>query len=151
MNGFLRGALWPVLSVIALVPALAGCGGGGGGNGSNSPGASAPTAVVQALDARGGPYAVACSNIVQDFSRLAAGEDVTSYWEGLPDNGRPRYVTDLLADPANTLIATVTAPQEIAAGLRRRCEEQVADAIAPLNAFFARVSCRRVRRRRMRN
>ena len=112
MNGFLRGALWPVLSVIALVPALAGCGGGGGGNGSNSPGASAPTAVVQALDARGGPYAVACSNIVQDFSRLAAGEDVTSYWEGLPDNGRPRYVTDLLADPANTLIATVTAPQD---------------------------------------
>ena len=28
------------------------------------------------------------------------------------DSGLPRYVTDLLADPGNTLIATVTAPQD---------------------------------------
>jgi predicted dienelactone hydrolase len=103
MNAFLRGSLLVALSGIAL----AGCRGGGGDN-SSSP----LTTVVQPLDARGGPYAVACSNIVQDFSRVAAGEDVTSYWDGLPDNGRPRYVTDLLADPANTLIATVTAPQD---------------------------------------
>ena len=106
MKGFLRGAVLAALSGIAL----AGCGGGGDDN--NSPDASAPTAVVQPLDARGGPYAVACSNVVQDFGRVGAGEDVTSYWEGLPDNGRPRYVTDLLADPNNTLIATVTAPQD---------------------------------------
>jgi len=44
---------------------------------------------------------------------VGAGEDVTSYWEGMPDiDGRPRYATDLLADPDNTLIATVTAPQD---------------------------------------
>src|SRR5512143_4379866 len=102
MNGFLRGTLLAALSGIAL--ALAGCGGSSGGN---PPGAPAPTVVVQPLPLPG-PYAVACSNVVQDFSRLGAGEDVTSYWEGMPsDNGTARYVTDLLADPGNTLIATV--------------------------------------------
>lgn len=106
MSGFLRGALLAALSGIAL--ALAGCGGGG----INPPGASAPTTVVQPLPLPG-PYAVACSNIVQDFSRVGAGEDVRSYWEGMPSgSGTPRYATDLLADPGNTLIATVTAPQD---------------------------------------
>ena len=76
MNGFFRGTLLAALSGIAL--ALVGCGGGGG----NSPGASAPTAVVPPLPLPG-PYAVACSNIVQDFSRLGAGEDVQGYWEGV--------------------------------------------------------------------
>jgi dienelactone hydrolase len=106
MNGFLRGTLLAALSGIAL--ALVGCGGGG----DNSPGASAPTAVVPPLPLPG-PYAVACSNIVQDFSRLGAGEDVQAYWEGAPsDTGAPRYAADLLADPGNTLIATVTAPPD---------------------------------------
>jgi predicted dienelactone hydrolase len=107
MSGFFRGSLLAALSGIGL--ALAGC---GGGDGSNPPGASAPTAVVQPLPVPG-PYAVACSNVVQDFSKVGAGADVTSYWEGNPSaNGMPRYVTDLLADPGNTLIAMVTAPQD---------------------------------------
>jgi len=109
MNGFLQGTLLAALSGIALT--LAGCGGGGS---SNPPGASAPTAVVQPLPLPG-PYAVACSNVVQNFNLVdvGAGEDVESYWEGMPsDNGMPRYATDLLADPDNTLIATVTAPQD---------------------------------------
>src|SRR5512135_1277754 len=105
MNGFLRGSRLAALLGIAL--ALAACGGGGDG-GSGNP----PTAVVQPLPLPG-PYAVACSNIVQDFTRLAPGEDVTSYWSGTPSaSGTPRYVTDLLADPANTLIATVNAPTD---------------------------------------
>jgi predicted dienelactone hydrolase len=108
MNVSLRGTLLTALSGIAL--ALGGCGGGGGG--SNPPGASAPSDVVQPLPLPGS-YAVACSNVVQDFSRLGAGEDVQAYWEGTPsDNGIARYATDLLADPGNTLIATVTAPQD---------------------------------------
>ncbi len=78
MNGFLRGSLLAALSGIAL--ALAGC--GGGGDDSNSPGVLAPTAVVQPLDARKGPYAVACSNIEQVFTPVVTYEDVTSYWEG---------------------------------------------------------------------
>ncbi len=106
MNRFLRGSLLAALLGIAL----AGCGNGGGS--SNPPGASAPTAVVQPLPLPG-PYAIACSNVVQDFSRVGAGEDVQSYWEGKPsDNGMPRYVTDLLADPGNTLFAAVTAPMD---------------------------------------
>jgi predicted dienelactone hydrolase len=100
------GWMFGVLGTLALV----GC--GGGGSSSNPPGALAPTGVVQPLPLPG-PYAVACSNVVQDFSRVGTGEDVTSYWEGNPsDNGMPRYVTDLLADPGNTLIATVTAPDD---------------------------------------
>ena len=102
MNGFLRGSLLAVLSGIAL--AFAGC--GGGGDDSNSPGVLAPTAVVQPLEARNGPYAVACSNIEQVFTPVVTYEDVTSYWEG----DGSRYVTSLLKDPGNTLIATVTAP-----------------------------------------
>jgi predicted dienelactone hydrolase len=98
--------LLAALSGIGLV----GC--GGGGVSSNPPGALAPTAVVQPLPLPG-PYAVACSNVVQDFSRVAAGEDAKSYWEGAPSgDGTPRYATDLLADPGNTLIATVAAPQD---------------------------------------
>ncbi|MGB5197921.1 MAG: hypothetical protein WBN64_12745 [Candidatus Deferrimicrobium sp.] len=107
MNGYLRGTLLAALSGIAL--AIAGC---GGGDGSNPGGAPAPTVVVQPLPLPG-PFTVACSNVVQDFNRVAAGEDVTSYWEGAPSgDGTPRYATDLLADPGNTLIATVTAPQD---------------------------------------
>src|SRR5512144_1193211 len=106
MNGFKRRTAFAVLSGIAL--ALAGC--GGGSTSINPPGAPAPTVVVRPLPLPG-PFAVACSNVVQDFSRVGAGEDVTSYWEGMPaDNGTTRYATDLLADPGNTLIATVTAP-----------------------------------------
>ena len=104
MSGFLRGLLSAALLGVAL--ALAGCGGGGGGSGNP------PTAVVQPLPLPG-PYAVACSNLIQDFARLLPGEDVTSYWSGIPSAaGTPRYVSDLLADPANTLAVTVTAPPD---------------------------------------
>ena len=89
MNGFLRGSLLAALLGIAL--ALAGCGGGGGSG--NTPGASAPTAVVQPLPLPG-PYAVACSNVVQDFTRLGAGEDVTSYWKGMPSDSGTAALCD---------------------------------------------------------
>ncbi|HET7097968.1 MAG TPA: hypothetical protein VFJ68_11320, partial [Casimicrobiaceae bacterium] len=57
-----------------------------------------------------GPYPVGCSNVAQDFSRLAPGEDVQAYWEALPhDNGSPRTIYDLLLDGGNTLGVTVTA------------------------------------------
>jgi predicted dienelactone hydrolase len=88
---------------------ISACGGGGGGNSHASP---APTTIVQPL-ALPGPYKVACSNVAQDFSRVAPGEDTTKYWEGFPSaSGAPRYVTDLLADPVNTLSVTVTAPND---------------------------------------
>ncbi|MEP6942186.1 MAG: hypothetical protein ABI981_04585 [Betaproteobacteria bacterium] len=76
------------------------------------PAAAQPTAVVQPL-ALPGPYPVACSNVTQDFSRLAQGEDVQAYWEGVPrTDGSPRYVTSLLSDAANTLSLTVAVPND---------------------------------------
>src|SRR5215212_9163354 len=60
-----------------------------------------------------GPYPIACNNVAQDFSRVAAGEDVQDYWEGFPrDNGSGRYVTDLLADPSNSIVLNVNVPND---------------------------------------
>jgi hypothetical protein len=68
-------------------------------------------AVAVAPLALPGPYAVECSNIAQDLSRLEPGEDVELYWEGVRrPNGAPRRPADLLADPANTPMITVDAP-----------------------------------------
>jgi hypothetical protein len=88
---------------------ISACGGGSGGNSHASP---APTTIVPPL-ALPGPYTVACSNVAQDFSRVAPGEDASKYWEGFPSaSDTPRYVTDLLADSVNTLSVTVTAPND---------------------------------------
>ena len=95
-----------VVSTIAL--AIAGCGGGSGGD--DAP--PTQSAVVPPLPIPG-PYSVACSNVAQDFGRVPLGDEVDSYWEGSPStSGAPRYATDLLADPANTLSVTVTAPDD---------------------------------------
>ncbi|HEX4523222.1 MAG TPA: hypothetical protein VH704_06860 [Casimicrobiaceae bacterium] len=59
-----------------------------------------------------GPYAVGCSNIAQDFSRVQPGESAQNYWEGYPDGSRDRYVTQLLADPADALVVNVSVPND---------------------------------------
>src|SRR5512141_416572 len=59
-----------------------------------------------------GPYAVGCSTVAQDFTRLQPGEDAQTYWEGVPQTGRARYVTDLLAQPAQTLQLDVVVPDD---------------------------------------
>jgi len=59
-----------------------------------------------------GPYAVGCSNVAQDFSRVQPGESAQNYWEGYPDGSRERYVTQLLADPADALVVDVTVPDD---------------------------------------
>ena len=59
-----------------------------------------------------GPYAVGCNNIVQDFSRVPAGESAKDYWEGTPNGNTPRYVTDLLADPANSMVVNQPIPND---------------------------------------
>lgn len=57
-----------------------------------------------------GKYPVGCSNVEQDFSRLRAGEAASDYWEGNPLVDGSHYVTDLLVNPANTLIYQVKVP-----------------------------------------
>lgn len=77
-----------------------------------APARADPSLVLPPL-ALPGPYPVACSNVTQDFGRLAPGEDVQTYWEGVPRaDGSPRYVTDLLSDAANTLSVVVNAPND---------------------------------------
>ena len=69
-----------------------------------------PFAVV-APRAAAGPWPIACSNVAQDFSRVASGEPVELYWEGYPrSDGSTRYVTDLLSEPSGTLSARVEFP-----------------------------------------
>ena len=58
-----------------------------------------------------GPYAVGCSNVEQDFSRVAPGSDATAYWEGRGGSGSG-YVTDLLVDPAHAFVVGVTLPDD---------------------------------------
>ena len=59
-----------------------------------------------------GPYAVGCSNVAQDFTRVQPGESAQNYWEGVPDGSRERYVTQLLADPADALVVDVSVPDD---------------------------------------
>ncbi len=98
MNGLLRcwaASVFVVLLGIAAAPARAD-----------------PSLVFPPLPLPG-PYPVACSNVTQDFTRLAPGEDVQTYWEGVPRaDGSQRYVTDLLSDAANTLAVLVNAPND---------------------------------------
>jgi len=62
--------------------------------------------VVPPLPLYGG-HAVACSNIEQDFSRVAAGTSYDDYW-----TGRSGYVTDLLVDPANAIVVQQSFPDD---------------------------------------
>jgi predicted dienelactone hydrolase len=98
-----RGAA--VVGLLAFALALAGCGGASDGDGS------APT-IVSPL-ALPGPYPIACSNVAQDFARMAPGEEAQAFWEGRPAaDGTPRYAADLLTDPVNALSVTVNAPND---------------------------------------
>ena len=57
------------------------------------------------------PYPVGCSNVQQDFSRVAPGSDATAYWEGR-GRGGSGYVTDLLVDPVHAFVFNVTLPDD---------------------------------------
>ena len=59
-----------------------------------------------------GPYAVGCSSVEQDFSRVPQGENAEWWWEGVPtEDGTPRYVTALLSSSA-TPVLTIPVPDD---------------------------------------
>lgn len=90
----------------AILLVTAGC----GGNSANDTAAEGPAEIVAPVTLPG-PYAVGCSNVTQDFGRIAAGVDAEDYWESVRDaNGTPRQVGDLLTEPVDALSVTVTAP-----------------------------------------
>ena len=53
-----------------------------------------------------GRFAVACSNIAQDASRIAPGLSASDYWEGRYDH----YIADILANPQATLQFNARVP-----------------------------------------
>ena len=59
-----------------------------------------------------GKFAVACSNIEQDTSRIPAGASAVDFWEGNEVNGSHRYVTDLLRYPGSAFTFDVRVPAE---------------------------------------
>jgi len=57
-----------------------------------------------------GAYAVGCSSVEQDFSRVTQGDSAEYWWEGIPAaSGAPRYLTDLLSTSA-TPVLTIPIP-----------------------------------------
>lgn len=58
-----------------------------------------------------GRYAVGCSNVEQDFSRVGPGDSAQAYWEGRGGGGTG-YLTDLLIDPAHAFVTGVALPDD---------------------------------------
>ena len=59
-----------------------------------------------------GPNPVGCSNVAQEFARVPIGDSAQDYWEGKTAGSRHRYITDLLADPANTVTVNLAIPND---------------------------------------
>jgi len=57
-----------------------------------------------------GNFPVACSNVEQDFTRLASGSSAPDYWEGNLLSDGSHYITELLVSPANALTYNVATP-----------------------------------------
>jgi fermentation-respiration switch protein FrsA (DUF1100 family) len=59
-----------------------------------------------------GRFAVACSNVEQDVSKIAPGASPSDYWEGRAVNGVDHYVTDILAHPETALVYDAPVPDQ---------------------------------------
>jgi len=80
--------------------------------GAFAPGVRAADPLAVVAPRGPGAFAVGCSNVEQDFSRVGTGETASLYWEGVPSGGRSRYVTDLLVDPASTPTLQLPIPDD---------------------------------------
>jgi Platelet-activating factor acetylhydrolase, isoform II len=60
-----------------------------------------------------GPYPVACSNVAQDTTKIAQlGGNASDYWEGIPNGGTPRYITQILAEPQDAIVTYPRVPND---------------------------------------
>ncbi len=60
-----------------------------------------------------GPFPVACSDVAYDPNRVAQIGGVPSdFWEGNPLNGAPRYFTDVLLEPLDTIQVNPVVPAD---------------------------------------
>jgi hypothetical protein len=55
-------------------------------------------------------FAVACSNVEHDLSRIVPGARAVDYWEGNTVNGSTRYVTEILANPGTAFTFNLRVP-----------------------------------------
>jgi predicted dienelactone hydrolase len=59
-----------------------------------------------------GRFAVACSNVAQDATRLAPGTQASDYWEGRTVNGVDHYVSEILAQPQSVVRYNALVPDQ---------------------------------------
>ncbi len=62
-----------------------------------------------------GPFAVQCSNVAQDASRIPqlGGGNIAEFWEGRPTgNGTPRYITQLLTQSSAAILLNPKIPDD---------------------------------------
>lgn len=60
-----------------------------------------------------GPFPVACSDVAYDASRVAQiGGSPADFWEGNPQGGQARYMTDVLLEPQDTIQINPLVPDD---------------------------------------
>lgn len=68
---------------------------------------------VEATPMAVGPYPVACSDVASDVDKMnQIGGTPADFWEGNPQSGRPRYFTDILLEPQDTLQINPIVPND---------------------------------------
>lgn len=68
---------------------------------------------VAAAPVTAGPFPVACSDVAYDANRVAQiGGTPADFWEGNPLNGLPRYFTDILLEPQDTIRIDPVVPND---------------------------------------
>lgn len=70
--------------------------------------AADPMAIVPPLGP--GPYPVGCSDVAQNTTPAQGA--LSDYWEGVPFDGNYHYVTQLLTEPADTVMYQVRMPDD---------------------------------------
>ena len=68
---------------------------------------------VEAAPLAAGPFPVACSDVAYDVNRMnQIGGNPSDFWEGNPQNGQPRYFTDILLEPQDTIQINPIVPND---------------------------------------
>ena len=74
---------------------------------------AADVRTVETVPLAAGPFPVACSDVAYDNNRVnQIGGSPSDFWEGNPQNGQPRYFTDILLEPQDTLQINPVVPND---------------------------------------
>lgn len=68
---------------------------------------------IEAAPPAAGPFSVACSDVAYDVDRISQiGGSPSDFWVGNPQNGQPRYFTDILLEPQDTIKINPIVPND---------------------------------------